>query len=87
MHMDIFGSKLLTYLPIYFKNLLLTFLFVCICSGFRARDRDKSKQHLMVYSTIQGLHPTHPQSVGKETIPFESALKALKPRLYILITA
>ena len=56
----------------------------CICSGFWARDRDKSKLHLMVYSTNPRTSP-HTSTKRREGInPIENALK---PQLYILIIA
>ena len=55
-----------------------------MCSGIRARDRDKSKQHLMVYSTNPRTSPHTSTKCREGMNPLESALK---PRLYILITA
>ena len=55
-----------------------------MCSGIRDRDRDKSRLHLMVYSTNPRA-PPHTYTKRREgNNPIESALK---PRLYILITA
>ena len=54
------------------------------CSGIRARDRDKSKQHLMVYSTNPRTSPYTSTKRMEGINPIESAFK---PQLYILITA
>ena len=52
-----------------------------MCSGFWARDRDKSKLHLMIYSTNPRTSP-HTSTKRREGInPLDNALK---PQLYIL---
>ena len=59
-------------------NLMCLTLYV---AGFWARDRDKSKLRLMVYSTNPRT-PPHTSTKRREGInPIESALK---PQLYIL---
>ena len=75
---------LVKVLEISTVSFVYVYLLICMCSGFRARDREKSKQHLLVNSTNPRTSP-HTSTKRREGInPIESALK---PQLYILITA
>ena len=51
-----------------------------MCSGFGLKGRDKSKQHLMVYSTNPRASPHTSTRRREGNNPLENALK---PQLYI----